>query len=127
MNPVYAVTLKEDTDVVIRIRVLLERRAPGEEIINPDFMEYNVQAALFGSFYKFPPPKGSLNLKSLKNPALETNKGLYTRNMSSAVSEKVKYPVNSAETSPCGTILTHSLHIQSPTAWYLPSLTSRRF
>jgi hypothetical protein len=89
MNPVYAIILKEEAEVLIRIRVLLERRGPGEEIINPDFMEYNVQAALFGSFFKFPPPKGSLNLKALKNPALETNKGVYTRNMSCAMSEKV--------------------------------------
>ena len=91
-NPSYVLNLKEDTDVIVRLKVLAEVAPDGATLVT-DIKKF--QFAVNAQMYRiqtpgFPPAKGSINLNSLRNPVATTHDGKYTSSLSACVSNRVR-------------------------------------
>ena len=88
-NPVYAVQLKQASELMLRTRILEETRMNGQIVTDPKQFQNSANVAVFPMPFSFPPQQGTLNLKSVKKPILSTLDGNYTNNMSTLVTDKV--------------------------------------
>jgi hypothetical protein len=90
-NPAFAINVLDDCEMQIRLNILAELSPEGSSLVtSPDKFQYCVNATVFRVPQpKFPPLPGSLDLKTLTNPAITTNNGKFSNNLSSMVSERV--------------------------------------
>ena len=91
-NPVFVLNLiADETEIQVRLAVLAECSPDGSTLINDsDKFTYCVNAAVYRvPANRYPPPSGSIDVKSLTNPALNTYGGKYTNNLSAIITEKV--------------------------------------
>lgn len=78
----------------MRLRVISEVFADGQQLVTEsEQFNFSVNAGVYRvSATRFPPPPGSIDIKTLHNPALTTYKGKYTNNLSDCVSERKTLP-----------------------------------
>jgi len=74
------------------LNVLSEIALDGSSLItSSDDFSFSVNAQVFRvPVSRFPPPPGSIDLKTLTNPALTTCSGKYSGNLSAIISERKK-------------------------------------
>jgi len=87
-NPAYCINITGECDVKIRLRVTEEMAVDGYTVIsNSDNFSFCVNAMAYRiQSNRWPPAPGSINIKSLTNPILNTYNGKYTNNLSACVS-----------------------------------------
>ena len=92
-NPAYAINLVTDADVQIRLKVINELAPDGTSLItDPEKFKLCVNVMAFRlPLAKFPVPAKSVDIRNFSTPALSTNEGRYSSNLSSIVSERVSY------------------------------------
>jgi hypothetical protein len=90
-NPVYVLNVADEGDFQIRLKTLGEVSPSGDSLISdPEHFKFTINAALYRvPVSRYPLPQGSIDVKTLTNPALSTYSGKYTINMTAIVSEKV--------------------------------------
>lgn len=90
-NPVFAINILDDCELQVRLKVLAEISSEGSSLVTtPDQFNYCVNATVYRvPASRFPPPPGSIDLKSLSKPSLTTDNGKYSNNLSSVVTERV--------------------------------------
>jgi len=90
-NPVYVLNVADEGDFQIRLKTLAEVSPAGDSLISdPEHFKFTINAALYRlPVNRYPLPQGSIDVKTLTNPALSTYSGKYTINMTGIVSEKV--------------------------------------
>ena len=90
-NPVYVLNVADEGDFQIRLKTLGEVSPSGDSLISdPEYFKFTINAALYRvPVNRYPLPQGSIDVKTLTNPALSTYSGKYTINMTAIVSEKV--------------------------------------
>jgi hypothetical protein len=90
-NPVYVLNVADEGDFQIRLKTLGEVSPSGDSLISdPEHFKFTINAALYRvPVNRYPLPQGSIDVKTLTNPALSTYSGKYTINMTAIVSEKV--------------------------------------
>lgn len=90
-NPAFAINVTDECDLQVRLSVLAEVSSEGSSLVtSPDKFQYCVNATVYRvPASRFPPPIGSIDIKTLSNPSLTTNDGKYSNNLSSIISERV--------------------------------------
>lgn len=123
-NPAFVINILDDSELQVRLKVLSELSPDGSTLINnPDNFNFCVNCTVYRiPIQRFPVLAGSIELKTLVNPALTTNGGKYSNNLSAIVSERVRnlyfFVFNLClEKTRQRCICSHTIDLQPLTTW----------